>query len=196
MYLKTFLEPKVDLERLAAMLDTCGHWARVNAVRSLSNAQMKVLFEACAETGALTLDYMVPTTEPLVEVIHHGKNGLPAFNHFQKRFCRPDGEDSADQLWGYNHNPDFQMAVTGPGYYVSTLTEKSEVLVDYARIPPRKPAAWPAIMGPKARAGFLVWDGMTDVLRKVSEHVTIGAASKNGKLMGQYFALCREDPKA
>ena len=196
MYLQTFFEPKLDLERLRATLDTCGTWARINAVRTLTPAQMKVLFEGCADAEPLSLDYMVPAGEALVEVIHHGKNSLPVFSHFQKRFCRPDGEDSPDQLWGYNHNGGVQMAVTGPGYFVTTLTEKGEVLVDYAKVPPRKPASWPAIMGPTARAGSLVWAGMTDVLRRVSDHVTIGAAYKNGKPMGQYFALCREDPKA
>lgn len=195
MYLQLFFEPKLDLERLRATLDTCGPWARAHAVRSLTPAQMKTLYEAC-EGEALTLDAMVPTGEPLVEVIHHGKNSLPVFNHFQKRFCRPDGDDHPDQLWGYNHNAALQMAVTGPGYYVATLTEKGEVLIDYAKVPPRKPAAWPEIVGPNARAGSLVWAGMTDVLRRVSEHVTIGAAYLNGKPRGQYFALCREDPKA
>lgn len=196
MYLTTFFEPKLDLDRLRAMLDTCGNWSRIHAVRALSKAQMKTLFEASADAGPLSLDFMVPTGEALTEVIHHGKNSLPVFSHFQKRFCRPDGEDAPDQLWGYNHNGDVQMAVTGPGYYVSSLTEKGEVLVDYAKVPPRKPASWPTIMGPTARAGSLVWEGMTDVLRKVSEHVTIGAAYKNGKPMEQYFVLCREDPKA
>ncbi|MBK6529870.1 MAG: hypothetical protein IPF99_09770 [Deltaproteobacteria bacterium] len=194
MFLQTFFEPKLDLDRLRAMLDTCGPWARANAVHTLTPAQMKVLFEAC-EGEALTLDAMVPTGEPLVEVIHHGKNTLPMFSHFQKRFCRPDGEDSPDQLWGYNHNGGLVTAVTGPGYFVATLTEKGEVLIDYAKVPPRKPAGWPTIMGPTARAGSLVWAGMTDVLRRVTDHVTIGTAYMNGKPRGQYFALCREDPK-
>jgi len=194
MFLQTFFEPKLDLERLRAMLDTCGPWARANAVRTLTVPQMKALFEGCEAEG-LTLDAMVPTGDALVEVIHHGKNSLPVFSHFQKRFCRPDGDDHPDQLWGYNHNGAWQMAVTGPGYFVATLTDKSEVLIDYAKVPPRKPASWPAIMGPTARAGSLVWAGMTDVLRRVSEHVTIGAAYKHGKPMEQYFALCREDPK-
>lgn len=196
MYLHIYFEPKLDLDRLRTMLDTCGPWSRPNAVHALTPPQMKTLFEACEGAEALTLDAMVPTGEPLAEVIHHGKNSLPVFSHFQKRFCRPDGDDSPDQLWGYNHNGALQMAVTGPGYYVATLTEKGEVLIDYARVPPRKPSAWPAIMGPTARAGGLVWAGMTDVLRRVSEHVTIGAAYKNGKPMGQYFALCRDQPKA
>jgi hypothetical protein len=196
MFLPLYFDPKLDLERLRAMLDTCGPWARANAVRGLNPTQMKALFEGVEGGEALTLDAMVPTGEALTEVIHHGKNTLPAFSHFQKRFCRPDGDEHPDQLWGYNHNGGVQMAVTGPGYFVATLTEKGEVLIDYAKVPPRKPESWPAIMGPTARAGSLVWAGMTDVLRKVSEHVTIGAAYKGGKAMGQYFALCREDPKA
>ena len=195
MYLQLFFEPKLDLERLRATLDTCGPWARAHAVRSLTPAQMKVLYEAC-EGESLTLDAMVPTGEPMVVVINHGNNSLPLYNHFLMRFGRPDGDDHPDQLWGYNHNAALQMAVTGPGYYVATLTEKGEVLIDYAKVPPRKPAAWPEIVGPNARAGSLVWAGMTDVLRRVSEHVTIGAAYLNGKPRGQYFALCREDPKA
>ncbi len=194
MHLPTFFEPTLDLERFRGLLDTSGSWARVHLVQSLSPEQLKVLFEAVADTGAMTFDDLVPGGDALVEVIHHGKNSLPVFNHFEKRFCRPDG-DAADVLWGYNHNGALQMAVTGPGYFVATLTEKSEVLIDYAKVPPRKPADWPAIIGPTARAGSLVWAGMTDVLRKVSEHVSIGAAYKAGKPMGQYFALCRDVPR-
>ncbi|MDB4933014.1 MAG: hypothetical protein JWM10_5498 [Myxococcaceae bacterium] len=195
MFMQLFFEPKLDLDRLRATLDTCGPWARINAMRTLTPAQMKTLYESCEGVEALSLDYMVPTGEALVEVIHHGRNTLPAFNNFQKRFCRPDGDDSPEQLWGYNECGALQMALTGPGYFVTTLTEKGEILVDYAKVPPRKPAGWPPIMGPTARAGSLVWAGMTDVLRRVSEHVTIGAAYKNGKAMGQYFSLTREDPK-
>ena len=47
-------------------------------------------------------------------------------------------------------------------------------------------------MGPTARAGSLVWAGMTDVLRKVSEHVSIGAAYKGEHALDHYFVLCRE----
>jgi hypothetical protein len=39
--------------------------------------------------------------------------------------------------------------------------------------------------------GRLVYGGMIDTLRKVSEHVSIGAAHKQGQAASAYFVLCR-----
>ena len=86
MFMQLFFEPKIDLDRLRPMLDTCGPWARINAMRTLTPAQMKTLYDACEGAEPLSLDYMVPTGEALVEVIHHGRKSLPAFNNFPKRF--------------------------------------------------------------------------------------------------------------
>ena len=33
---------------------------------------------------------------------------------------------------------------------------------------------------------------MIDIVRRVSEHVSIGAAIRGGKPSGDYFALCRD----
>jgi hypothetical protein len=33
---------------------------------------------------------------------------------------------------------------------------------------------------------------MIDYMRRVSQHVFIGAATRNGKELGNYFILCRE----
>lgn len=192
MNVSLFFDPKVDLENFRRVLDTSGHTARLLAIHALDKKQLAALYDACADAEPLTLDYFVPPTDPLVEVIHHGKNSLPAFTHFQKRFCRPDGEES-EVLWGYNHNAAFQQAATGPGYFVASAGEKNEVKIEYTKLPPRKPEGWPTILSNSARLGFLVWAGMTDYCRKVSEHVTIGRAYKNGKAMDAWFALCRED---
>lgn len=192
MNVSLFFDPKVDLENFRRVLDTSGHTARVLAIRALGRRELAALFEACADAEPLSLESFVPVTDPLVEVIHHGKNSLPAFSHFQKRFCRPDGE-TTDELWGYNHNPKFEERVIGPGYFVATAGEKGEVKIEYTRQPPRKPEAWPTIIPNNARLGFLVWAGMTDHCRKVSEHVTIGRAFKKGQPMDAWFALCRED---
>jgi len=35
---------------------------------------------------------------------------------------------------------------------------------------------------------------MVDHLRRVSQHVSIGRATKKGKPIGQYFGLVRRDP--
>jgi hypothetical protein len=192
MYLQVFFEPKLDLERLRPMLDTCGHWSRRNAIRGLSKQMMAALFEASADADPLTLDDIVPATEPLVEVIQHGRNSLPLFNNFQKRFCKPDGEGAGDVLWGYNHAD--TSVFTGPGYFVARIEDK-ELVVDYGALPPRKPASWPEIIPNSARIGRFVWVGMVDRVRRVSTHVSIGRAWRGGKASDDYFALCREDPK-
>lgn len=194
MNLNLFFDPKVDLENLRRVLDGVGHTARVHAIRALTTKQLAALYEASADAEPLTLDYFAPSTDPLVEVIHHGHNSLVAFTSFQKRFCRPDG-DAGDVLWGYNHNMKIEETFIGPGYFVASVTDKGEVKIDYGQLPPRKPASWPRIIPNGSRFGFLVWSGMEDYCRKVSEHVTIGRAYRGGKPFDAWFALCREDPK-
>jgi hypothetical protein len=143
-------------------------------------------------------DHFVPTgTEPLTEVIHHGKNTLPTSNFFQKRFCLAD-DDSGD-LYGYNHQS-FAWA-TGPGYFVAHPTEDepnppSSYLIDYTRLPPKKPASWPRIRTNEERLSRFVYSRMKDYMRRVSEHVSIGRAYRSGKAMDAWFVLCREDPPA
>lgn len=191
MYLQVFFEPKLDLERLRATLDTCGPWSRRNALRALDKRAMAALFEASADAEPFTLDDVVPAGEPLVEVIHAGRNSLPLFNDFEKRFCKPDGEGAGDVLWGYNHSP--TAVYTGPGYFVARVEDK-ELVIDYAAVPPRKPASWPEILPNSARLGRFVWVGMVDRVRRVSTHVSIGRAWRGGKVTDNYFALCRVDP--
>lgn len=196
MYLGLYFEPSLDeerLERLKTMLDSCGPWARRQAVHALTGPQMAALYDAVEGKDPLGLEHFSPSGEPLVESIHHGKNSLPLFNHFQKRFCKPDAEAGDDCLWGYNHNSGLVMAVINPGYFTATANDKGEVVIDYGRTPPGKPAQWPAIAAPSARLGSLVWGGLTDHIRKVTEHVSIGKAFRHGKPEGSYFALCRED---
>lgn len=193
MYLPLFFDPRVDLERLRTMLDTCGPWARRNAVRTLDARMMAALFEASADADALTLDDYVPVSDALVEVIHSGKNSHPLFNRFEKRFCRPDGDDGGDELWGYNHQ--FWQTFSGPGYFTARI-EGREFVIDYGRQPPRKPAAWPEIIPNSDRVGRFVWVGMVDRMRRVTAHVSIGRVWRHGKAVDEYFALCREDPKS
>lgn len=190
----------IDLKRLQEVLDGLGHVGRLAMVRSWGKDVQSRLFEAAKGHKPLTLDDFVPSSvDPLVEVIHHGKNTLPAFTHFQKRFCRPaavEGKDSPAELWGYNHQT--LAPITGPGYYVSHLPEgradsEGEVDIDYLKIPPSKPGSWPEIKPNEAGLSRLVYAGMVDVMRGVSNHVSIGRAMKGGKYMDAWFVLCRED---
>ncbi len=191
MELSVLMEPTIDFHRLAEVLDGLGHAARLDTIRGWSKSTQSALFEAAAGRK-LTLDDFVPSEAgPLVEVIHHGKNSLPAFTHFQKRFCKPKDPTVTGQLWGYNHQ-DLAWA-TGPGYFVTVPGEnEGEVDIDYRKIPPEKPDAWPAMLPNSARLGIFVYANMVDVMRRVSQHVTIGRARKAGKWMDAWFVLCRE----
>ncbi|HWL89484.1 MAG TPA: hypothetical protein VNO21_26955 [Polyangiaceae bacterium] len=193
MNLSVLLEPTVDLPRLRKILDELGHAARVDTIRGWDRKTQAVLYEAVKGFQSLSLDDFVPASAtPLQEVIHHGKNTLPSFSHFQKRFCKPN--DAANhELLGYNHQN--LMWATGPGYFVVHPSETDgEVDIDYLRIPSEKPSSWPPLRGNENGFASLVYGGMVDVMRGVSQHVSIGRARKKGKFIDNWFVLCREDP--
>jgi len=187
---ETPLEPR----RVARFLDGLAHGERIAAVRSLGRAEQRRLFEAVA--GALPLrlaDLVPPPTVDLAPVRHYGRNTLPAFTIFEKRFCRPRGADREipSELWGYNHQSTSWL--TGPGYFVATPDpERPEVLIDYTRLPSGRAEGWPEIRPNDRGLARFVYGFMVDRLRRVSEHVTIGSAARHGRDLGSWFALCRE----
>jgi hypothetical protein len=190
-------QKRPDLDALQEALDTSSHALRVAAIRLMTPAIQRRLFEAAEGRGEVTIDQIVPDADSeLEEVIHWGQNTLPAFQSFQKRFCRPHAssrDEHPDRLWGYNHQT--FTPVTGPGYFVAYDDPEGsgEVLIDYRELPPERPDAWPEIISNKARLGRFVYHNMVDRLRHISEHVTIGRAYKKGKAMDAWFALVRED---
>jgi hypothetical protein len=189
-------EKKVDLERLAKDLDELGHPGRVWAVHQWTKGIQARLYEAAKGFRKITLEDFVPEgVGPLVEVIHEGKNTLPAHTHFQKRFCKPKDESKKDALWGYNHQS--LAGITGPGYFVTHLAgDEGEVDIDYTMIPPEKPEAWPGIAPAGTRFGRFVYHGMVDVMRGISKNVSIGRARKAKGWMDAWFILVREDRAA
>jgi hypothetical protein len=203
MDLSVLFDP-LDLPRLTTVLDELGHLGRVDTVRGWDGETMAMLYEAMKGYMPVTLDYFVPPdVPPLTEVIHHGKNSLPAFTFFQKRFCKPDREDKKDELWGYNQNPDFVLWFAGAGYYVAHGWDPGEIAIDYTLIPPGKVSTWPDQLvknergvGPRA-----VYGNMIDIMRGLSKHVSIGRAKRvkqagnpqSAEWMDAWFVLCRED---
>jgi hypothetical protein len=205
MDLSVLLDP-LDLPRLTQVLDELGHLGRLETVRAWDGGTMAKLYEAMKGYQPVTLDYFVPPAiPPLTEVIHHGKNSLPAFTHFQKRFCKPAPSDpkAAETLWGYNHNGGFVTWFSGAGYYVAHDWEPGEIAVDYTLVPAGRPEAWPDAVvknergiGPRA-----VYGNMVDIMRGLSKQVSIGRARRckaGGKVessewMDAWFVLCRED---
>ena len=93
-----------DRDSIAELLDGGGHGERMEAITSLGGTAMQARLWTAA-TGAPPVtqaDLVPPDATPLREVIFHGKNSLPAFTLFQKRFCRPPDGQGSQQLWGYN----------------------------------------------------------------------------------------------
>jgi hypothetical protein len=180
---------ELDIKALGQYLDGLDHGRRLEQTRKLGGKQQRVLWDAAKGYQAVTLDDFVPRDrKPMTEVIHHGKNTLPAFSFFQKRFTRPDGKN--DQLWGYNEGS--TRGLVGPGYFTVHDAGPGEVVIDYCMLPPGKVDSWPEIIPNSARLGRFVYYNMQDFMRGVSKHVTIGRATKKGKDMDAWFVLCRE----
>lgn len=188
----------ITLDALATWLDDLGHDGRIAAMSTSTKAQQRRLWELAADAAPLTLEDFVPAdVDPVTEVIHHGRNTLPALNSFQKRFARPD--DGSDRLFGYNHAS--TTGLIGPGYFVmhstagnATWETRGALVVDYFMVPDGAvPAGWPRVRPNSKGLQVLVYHRTRDFMRKVSRHVTIGEAFKNESRLNNWFTLVRED---
>jgi hypothetical protein len=188
------LADTIDFDALESTLDAADHDTRVAATRRWNGKLQKKLFDQ-AEGRSVTHEQVLPTDELGQEVIHVGTNTLPAFRAFEKRFCWVNGADGR-YISGYNHQEGLgglQMWATTPGYYVAyDDTDNGEFVIDYRKMPDHKADSWPAIEKNSAKLGLLVYAGMVDRLRRVSDHVTIGRAYKK-KPMNAWFVLVRDD---
>jgi hypothetical protein len=189
--------PQLDRRAIADAFESASPAERIAITESVDGATQAKLWQA-AEGGPVTIEELVPRAlGPLRPVIFHGKNSLPAFTRFQKRFCRPAAGAERDELWGYNYQPTkWLVPLTGPGYFVAYDARDGlgGVAVDYTRIPPGKPAEWPEIVDNSFRLSRFIYNGTIDYLRRISPHLLIGRATRAGKEMPNYFLLCREDP--
>ncbi len=192
MDVSVLLEPTVDLKRLSEILDGLGHEGRRHTLRTWSPTVQARLFEAAKDYRPLKLDFLVPASVPPGhEVVHDGQNTLPAFRHFQKRFCKLT-HDSVNVV-GYNHHA--LQRFTGPGYFVASEgagEHEGELAIDYTVVPATRPPGGPVVRANDGGIGALVYGGMVDYLRGISAHVSIGRAFK-GKSMNAWFALVRKD---
>jgi hypothetical protein len=184
----------IDPREIARFLDSLGSPERIQAVRSLGRSEQRRLYAAVEGRLPLELaDLVPPACADLDTVRHFGRNTLPAFTLFEKRFCRPRGADARKpgELWGFNHQT--MSIVTGPGYFVARQDPaRPEILIDYTAVPPRAPDGWPAVRRNENGLSQFVYGYMIDTLRRVSEHVTIGSAARKGRDMGSWFVLVRQ----
>jgi hypothetical protein len=187
-------ETPLRMKELAALLDGLAHEDRVAFIRGIGRGDQRRLYEAAAGFLPLSLADLVPPARGDGETVrHYGKNTLPAFTWFEKRFVRPAGQDP--QRPGALHGFNFQTMswLTGPGYFVAHADPaRPEVLIDYREVPPAAPAGWPPVRRNETGGARFVYGFMVDRLRRVSEHVTIGSAARKGRELGSWFLLARE----
>jgi len=183
-----------DPAAIASLLDGLDHERRVEAVRSLGRQQQRSLYRAVDGFRPVALtDLVPPGRDDFATVRHFGRNTLPAFSLFEKRFTRPPGQDreKPEELFGFNFQA--MQPVTGPGYFIAQQDpNRPEVWVDYTRVPQSHPDGWPEIRPNERGLSRFVYGYMVDTLRGVTEHVTIGSAARKGRDLGSWFVLCRE----
>lgn len=175
------------LSELIALLEGLDPVERIHAVRGLTGSDQARLWELC-EGRLVSLDDMVPAAIPDGQiVIHYGKNSLPAFTLFEKRFCRAPGGKA---LWGYNHQT--LMNWTGPGYYVADVeAETGSLAIDYRRLPDQAMNGAPPLRSNGAGLSRFIYKDMVDRMRLVGAGVTVGRVWKYGRWQNNYFMLCR-----
>jgi len=188
MDISALIWPSVNRPELARVLDDVADDVRLKSLYELGRRDMARLFEASLDNDPLALDHFVPPGSPAgAEVIHDGKNSLALFRRFRKRFYRPGGEP---ELWGYNDQP--LQALTGPGYFVA-YEQAKEVVFDYVRLPQgRVPEGWPSVAPNDKGLSHLVFGDTKDVVRRVSNLVSIGRVYRRDRPRDVWFMLVRE----
>lgn len=187
------LAPGANIDEIAAWLDAKAPNVRIEEVRALGVPEQRALWKL-ALGRTMSLDDLVPPDYgPLQPVRHYGKNTLPAFKLFEKRFCRPSSAEAGRVLFGYNEGA--SRPLIGPGYFIVRETPadpRGGTVVDYWSVPHEKPSEWPTIHPNEWGLQRLVYAHMEDFLRRVSTHVSIGRAWRERRETSNYFLLCRE----
>lgn len=196
------VDQSASIGAIAEALDASPAAERRNAALALSRAEQRMLFRKAAAAPPVTMADFVPAgIPPLRQVRHYGRNTLPLprnFQYFEKRFCRPQGD--SDRLFGYNAWPPLTRLI-GPGYFVAASTagnpewqERGAIVVDYFQVPDGLVAeGWPRVIPNTERLQKFIFNRTRDFMRRLSTHVTIGAAYRAEKPLDYYFVLVRAE---
>ncbi len=178
------------LETLSTALDAASHEDRVAWMHALPMAQYWDLWEL-AKGRPVDEDYFLHADGRVR--IHEGGNTAPPFRWFQKRFAR----HSDGSIVGYNHPGGLGRYVVwfqGYGPFIARQSPEvpDEVWVDYTTLPAQHPE-FPEVR-PIRWTNYLIYGGMIDVMRRVSEDVTIGSTEVKGFPigLGAKFMLIRQ----
>lgn len=173
-----------DPKTIEAHLDALDPATRVVEVRATSGTLQEKVWRLVKGHAPARMEVFCGETDQTV--IYSGKNSLPAFTIFEKRFWRRrDGRG----IEGYNHQK--MAAFTGPGYFTARDGDDGEIVFDYTQIPDLRPDGWPPIAPNTGLIGSVVYGNMIDYNRRISKTTYIGRAVKHGKPMNSYFLLTR-----
>ena len=196
-------DPQISIEQIGQFLDALPAKYRLEQLQIIPAKLYKSLYDKAALSMPLTLDFFVPShLPPTTPVVHHGINTLPLlerFRRFKKIFCR--AADGTSRLFGYNENGFVLNRALGPGYFVAYSTrqqfewhERGAVVIDYFQIPDGAlPKGWPPLRPNDKGLQVLIYHETRDFMRRISRHVSIGAAWKREDPLNVYFLLCREE---
>lgn len=190
--------PRAGIDEIGHYLDALAAEQRAREVSALDRARQRMLYDKAAHARAIDFAHFVGDAPARREVIHDGVNTLPvppAMRRFQKRFSRPTYGD--ERLFGYNEGP--TRKVIGPGYFVAISTAsrpawsaRGAIVIDYFQVPDGEvPTGWPRVVDNHWRLQRFVYGGTRDFMRRVSAHVSVGAAFKGERPLDHYFVLCR-----
>lgn len=194
-------DPGTGIEEIAAHLDGLDHRGRMAELAPTTRADQRALWQRAHFSAPITLEHLLPShVRPRVPVAHHGRNTLPlppANRFFIKQMSRP--EDGTPRAFGFNDSAVNRLI--GPGYFVVVSTHGRPAwaasgawVVDYAQHPDGAvPDGWPRVRPNTQGLQRFVFPDTRDFMRRVSAHVSIGAAFKGDKPLDHYFTLCRED---
>jgi len=190
------LDARASAQEIGSYLDALPTQERVRQVLSVTGRGVARLYHAVAGGTPLSLDELVPPSSTGT-VVYEGRNSLPVFSRFQKRFIRLEG----DRVIGYNHNPPLVALLTGPGYFwVRPATGEGELgkelYFDYTEPPPAEPPGWPAYKPNLSGLARFVYGNMKDYMRRVARGVVVGKAYKSGVDQKAYFSLSLPEPSA
>jgi len=177
------IEDGVALEKIGEHLDSLSEAQRIEEVRACGSKLQSKLWDAAEGATVLAVDFVGEADKT---VIYAGRNTLPAFSFFQKRFWRPsDGSD----IVGYNHQS--MSKFTGPGYFVTEDGDNGELVFNYVKTASFQPPEWPTLKPNTGLIPSAVYGNMLDYNRRVSKDTVIGCATKKGKAIGQFYLLTR-----
>jgi hypothetical protein len=193
-------DPEAGIDAIGAWLDRRDDDERVAVLRLLGRDEQRALYRRAAGGRAIDLHFFAGNAAARTEVVHDGINTLPLpppLRRFQKRFSR--AERGPARLFGYNEGP--TRRAIGPGYFVALPTAdrpawagRGDVVIDYFQVPDGPvPDGWPRVVDNDWRLQRFVYHRTRDFMRRVSAHVSIGAAFRSERPLDHYFVLCRRE---